>query len=334
MSDKTTQSEKFQKLFNRKIILGALSLLMCLALIAVCSFSTFIIDPTQWQTVEFLTNELIIVAIVIMSMISTMFIGQAGNAQAENSRITKARNAFLSSLKLVTERNINSFRQWVKKVLEKEDLETIKERRLRALKIEDISVVTLEDEEIKALEKPQKYGDKYYKALTKEQIKSVLEIKNKKERVDFVEPEYYLSVSTLTDSRTVSERAASESKKKGSFLVLRLLSKLVMTIISGMIFASLVRDLTSGDADQATAWARFISRLWSMISSAFMGYLLGVQLNDIDAEYVEMRTNVHERFLKDETFKPLSQQEEAKAAFIERVKEEQVLIGMRGDSDL
>ena len=145
----------------------------------------------------------------------------------------------------------------------------------------------------------------------------------------FVEPEYYLSVSTLTDSRTVSERAAGENKKKGSFLAFRLLSKLVLTVISGMIFASLVRDLTSGDIDQATAWARFLSRLWSMISSAFMGYLLGVQMNDIDAEYVEMRTNVHSRFLRDEEFKPLSQQEEAREEFIDRVKEEQVLIEMK-----
>jgi len=328
VKQKLTESETIQKLSNQKIILGVLSLMMCLALIAVCSFTTFIIDPTQWSSTEFLTNELIIAAIVIMSMVSSMFIGQAGNAQSAKSRISKARSAFLTSLAQVKEKSINAFRQWIRKVLEKEDIETIKLRRLRALQIDDTSVIKLEDTQIKELIKPQRYNGIYYKALTSEQIKGVLDIKNKREKVSFVEPEYYLSVSTLTDSRTVSERAANESKKKGSFLALRLMSKLIMTIITGMIFASLVRDL-AGDVDTATAWVRFLTRLWSMISSAFMGYLLGVQMNDIDAEYVEMRTSVHYRFLKDSTFKALTQQEEAKQEYVERVKKEQVLVGLK-----
>lgn len=327
---KFTDSETFQKISNQKVILGVLSLMMCLALIAVCSFSTFIIDPSQWQTKEFLTNELIIAAIVIISMVSSMFIGQASNAQSEKSRISKARSNFLRSLSNVENKNINSFRQWVKKVLEKEDILAIKQRKLRYLQIDDVSVIELTDKQIEELDKPQKYGDKYYKALTKEQIKGILDIKNKREKIMFVEPEYYLSVSTLVDSRTTSERAANEGKKKGWFLTIRLLSKLVMTIVTGMIFASLIKDLT-GDTDAATAWARFLTRLWSMISSAFMGYLLGVQMNDIDAEYVEMRINVHTRFLKDETFKPLTQQEEAKEQFIERIRVEQVLLSSPTD---
>ena len=62
---KGIESEKIKKLMNRKILLGVSSLFICIVLIAVCSFVPFIIDPTQWQTVEFLTDELIIVAIVI-----------------------------------------------------------------------------------------------------------------------------------------------------------------------------------------------------------------------------------------------------------------------------
>ena len=48
-------------------------------------------------------------------------------------------------------------------------------------------------------------------------------------------------------------------------------------------------------------------------------------LNDIDAEYIEMRTQVHTRYMQDSGFKPLSQQEEAKKEFVERVEKEQVL---------
>ena len=90
-------SERVRKYFNRKIILGVSSLFICIALICICSFVPFIIDPSQWQTVEFLTDELIIVAIVIFAMISTIFIGQASNAQNENSNLAKSRVLFFET---------------------------------------------------------------------------------------------------------------------------------------------------------------------------------------------------------------------------------------------
>ena len=117
------------KTVNKKIVLGIFSILMCLALIVVCSFTNFIIDPKQWQTEEFLTDELIIVAIVIMSMVSVMFIGQASNAQNPDSRLAKSRVSFFDSLKKVIDKNVNAFRQWIRKVLQPDDIKTIKKRR-------------------------------------------------------------------------------------------------------------------------------------------------------------------------------------------------------------
>lgn len=336
MGKTKTEVEKFRKGINKKVLLGIFSILMCLALIIVCSFVPFVIDPSQWQTTQFLTDELIISAIVIMSMVSVMFIGQASNAQNPQSRIAKARVDFFASLGQIVAKSVNAFRQWIKKILQPEDIKAIKERKLRQLGIDDIYILELDDVQLKDLSiAPQRYpieksnndDDKkgrYFKKISKEQYKAILKIKKSGNNVRFVEPEYYLSVKNLTDTRTVSERAVNEGKKKRFFLSSSIISKLLMTIVSAMIFASLVRDLTA-DVDQAAAWAKFASRVWAMISSSFMGYIVGTQMNDIDAEYIEMRTQVHTRYLQDETFKPLSQQEEAKQEFIERVREEQVL---------
>ena len=129
MGKLNTQIEKLREKANRKVLLGIFSILMCFGLITVCSFSRYIIDPSQWQTNEFLTDELIISAIVIMSMVSVMFIGQSSNAQNEKSRIAKARVKFFDSLKDVIAKGINSFIQWIKKVMQPEDIEIIKERR-------------------------------------------------------------------------------------------------------------------------------------------------------------------------------------------------------------
>ena len=331
-----TEVEKLRKGVNKKVLLGIISLLMCLGLIVVCSFVPFIIDPKQWQTAEFLTDELLISAIVITSMVSFMFIAQASNAQNPDSRIAKARREFFDSLKTVTARGINAFRQWIRKILQPEDVQTIKERRLRNIGIDDLLILELDDQQLLSLtENAQKYAiptanneedkkGRYFKKITKEQYKGILEIKKTESKIKFVEPEYYLSVKNLTDTRTVSERAYNEGKKKRFYLSSSILSKLAVTIISAMIFASLVRDLTA-DVDQAAAWAKFAARIWAMISSSFMGYIVGVQMNDIDAEYIEMRIQIHTRYMQDQDFKPLSQQEEAKQEFVNRVKEEQVL---------
>ena len=320
---------------NKKIVLGIFSILMCLALIVVCSFTNFIIDPKQWQTTEFLTDELIIAAIVIMSMVSVMFIGQASNAQNANSRLAKSRSEFFKSVEKVIAKGVNFFRQWIRKVLQPDDIKTIKKRRLRHIGIDDDLYLELDDEQLKmlltgagrfpivnAIKEEDKKG-RYFKKITKEQYDGILKIRKTEFKMKFVEPEYYLSVKNLTDTRTVSERAINEGRKKRFYLSSSIFSKLIITIVSAMIFASLVKDLN--DIDTASALAKFFARLWAMISSSFMGYIVGVQMNDIDAEYIEMRTQVHTRYLQDETFKPLSQQEEARQEFVERVKEEQVL---------
>ena len=320
---KRIDTERVKKYMNRKILLGVSSLLICVALIAICSFVPFIIDPTQWQTVEFLTDELIIVAIVIFAMVATMFIGQASNAQNEESNLAKARASFFESVKRII--NILFFKQWVKKVLQPKDIENMKQRIMRQVGIEDFSVLKLEYAEINALlETPQKYGDRYYKGLSKEQIKTVIDIKNGKYKVVLVEPEYYLSVKNLIDPRTITERSSKEGLKKGLYLTRSIVSRVVLTVITAMIFASLMRDL-SAEGDAAEATLKFISRLWAMISSAFMGYIVGCQINDIDAEYINMRVTVHNMYLQDKEFQPMDEQEEAKQEFIERVKKENVL---------
>lgn len=314
--------EKAKKLFNRKVVLGLSALLVCAILIGVCSFIPFIIDPKQWQTTEFLTDELIICAIIITSMISMMFIGQAGNAQKDNSDIAKARVNFFASVKLIV--NITGFCQWIKKVFQPKDIQTMKERIMREVGITDFSVIDLEYSEIRALlETPQKYNDKFYKGLSKKQIDTLIDLKRGKYKVKLVEPSYYLSVKNIIDNRTITERSSSEGLKTSLYLARSIISKVVLTVITAMIFASLMKDLTT-TVDYGKSWLKFVSRLWAMISSAFMGYIVGCQINDINASYIDMRIEVHKMYLEDKTFVPMDEQEEARQEFIERVSKEQV----------
>lgn len=321
---------------NKKVLLGAFSLITCLALTTICSFIPYIIEPSRILTSEFLTDELIVIAIIIASFVSVMFMGQASNSADNRSNLSRARAEFTKSIAKVHEIGIDAFRQWVKKVLQPSDVLEIKTRELSKIGISDITILDLDDAQLKSLiGNPGKFNlldakgnqtneSRYYKSITKEQFRAILRIKVGKYSKGFVSPEYYLYESNLRDSRTVSERSRSESKKKGSFLTMRVFGRISVSVITGIIFAALVRDLTK-DANAAEAWGKFITRLWSMVSSSFMGYISGAQMNDIDAEYVTMRVQVHTRFIQDNGFVAMDEQEEAKEEFKKRVMEESVL---------
>ena len=320
---------------NRKIILGLFTFLCAIGIVAMCSFFPFIIDPTRWQTEEFLSDELIIVAIVIFSIVCMMMISQASNAQNPMSKLAKARVKFLGkteggahiegSVERITKHDkISAFSQWVKKVLQPRDIQSAKERILVRAGIDDFTVLSLSEAELKALlRKPQKYGDRFYDVITKKQYLDIKRAKNLK--FTLVDPTYYLTCSSISSDKTITEKSGRESIKKGTLLTWSIASKTILTVIIAMIFASLVYDTTAGDLG-ATAWMKFASRMFSMATSSFMGFMVGCQMNDIDADFIDTKCLAHDEFFEDKDFKPLSQQELAREAFAKRVAEETVML--------
>ncbi len=320
---------------NRKIVLGFFTFICAIGVVALCSFFPFVIDPSRWQTEEFLSDELIIVAIVIFSIVCMMMISQASNAQNPLSKIAKARVKFLGrtdngahiegSVERITKHDrISAFSQWVQRVMQPQDIQSAKERILIKSGIEDFTVLKLTESELKALlSKPQKYGDRFYDVITKKQYLNIKKAKGLK--LYLVDPTYYLTCSSISSEKTITEKSGKESIKKGTLLTWSIVSKSVLTVILAMIFASLVYDMTAGEAG-VTAWMKFASRMFSMATSSFMGYMVGCQTNDIDADFIDMKCLAHDKFFEDKDFKPMSQQELAKEAFAKRVSEETVLL--------
>ena len=115
----------------------------------------------------------------------------------------------------------------------------------------------------------------------------------------------------------------SEARRKNTLLGFSIASKVIMTVVIAMIFASLIYDTATGSGvDQASAWLKFASRMTSMATSSFMGFMIGSQMNDIDADFINVRCLVHDMFVQDKGFKPKTQQEEAKEEFAKRVQAE------------
>ena len=287
------------KKFNKKIVLGMAAMVAGVGVVALCSFFPFIIDPKRWQTSEFLSDELIMVAIVIFSTMCLMFISQASNNENVDSEISKARAKFTKSVKRITEGGlIVQFSQWVKNVFQKNDVKSMKERMSLAVGVEDFSVLELEDEKIRSLVgKMQSYGGHTYPDITKKQADEIIN-RVKRAKIKLVSPSYYLMCSTKSNDRTMSEMSGDEQKKKGVLLTFSLVSRIVMSLVIAMIFASLVYDTATG-VEKASAWMKFASRMFTMATSSFMGFLLGSQMNDIDADYINMKCIVHDQFFED-----------------------------------
>lgn len=311
-----------KKLFaNKKIVLGVMTSLMILAIIAVSSFFPFILDPEKLNTTEFITNQLILYAIILSSITSMVFIAQASNAGNPNSELAKAKVAFSISIKRIT--NYTFFFQWVKKVMQPNDRKDVAEKEMLRLGI-DYKVYELSDEEIMSLEKPQRINNVFFKKLTKKQISEVIALKKHVKKIKMVSPNYYVSYQSFSSEKNLSEIASSEIMKKVSTIALNMVSKLITTFVGAFILGSLVLDLTQDPTMVAGYFMTFLSRMFCFISSSFSGYMLGCKINDLDAFYITKRIEAHKLYLEDTNFKPV---DEAKQEFIDRVKEETILIG-------
>lgn len=314
-----------KKYKDKRIILAVFAILIAVVIICISSFLPLLLDPSKFLTIEFLTNSMITVAIVIFGTIACLIIGQIANEGKATSKISVAKADFRETL--ATIKNFNYFSQWVRNVLQVNDYNEIKKSILIKNGItiyKDYSYLDLTIEEIKALEgKSQKFGDKFYASLTKEQVKCLLHIKSGKIKAHFVEPVYYLAINNKDTNKTISERSGNESNKKTSLVMLSLGSKIVLTILVTMVFASLVpNDQASEGANLGSQFYTMFARLFTLLTSAFMGYKVGCEINDIDASFLELKTIVLKMYLSDKTFTPLTEEEMAKAQYIQRVKEE------------
>ena len=296
---------------NRKIILGVTALVIALATICVSSFVPYMFKPENLHSYKFLTDLVINCAIVILAMVATIFIGQASNAQNPKSNVAKATVKFRESLELVKAEGIRKFKIWIKKVQQPSDVQEIKNEILFDKGIEDPTILNLTIKEVKSLvEGPKEINKIPYPSITEEQADVIIKLKSKGIKVKLVPPEYYVNVKNLTDSRTKSQRAANEGAKKAGKLLVSVGSKLILTVVFSSIFAMLAKDLTQ-NVGKLDAIVTLFFRLLNFFTSVFMGYLVGCQINDLDAEYITMREEVHREFLEDKEFTVKSVKEEA-----------------------
>lgn len=316
-----TTSEKAKKFLTKKMLLGVTALIVGVAIIFVSSIVPLMIDPSQWNNAGFISDEIINVALTILGEVCLIMIGQAYNQATDISNLAKARVEFDKSVEENVGDKITGFDQWIKQVLEPRDQHSRYTRLLHYLSIENEKYLDLGRSDLKRLLKdPNKIDGIFFRQLNKKQYKLILEILDGKEVINFVDPSTWRKLSKIDTDKTPSEKLANQQKKKSSTVLWSVLTKSMLVVGCGLIFGALIP--TGGTQSIGETLMKLFTRLFCFSSAGFMGFFVGCQMNDIDAEYILEKIDVQRQYHSDINFKPLSEQELAKKEFESRVKRE------------
>lgn len=329
---------------NRKITLGFGALLMCVALTVACSFFPYVLDPSRIGTKEFWSDEIIIIVLSVYALIDLMYMAKAYNAADKRSELARANVTFMEVVSKIRHRR--AFDQWVKEVKEPSDQKAKNLHYMKQAGLDDERLLMLSIDQLKGLEgKAQNYdirdsngvlvkSHEWFPALTKAQVRVMLEIKQGKTAIRFVPSQTYLQSKTVRRSLTESEIAYAQGKHDTVTMTASIAIRVSQSILLAMILGSFVRDASADDTAVADAVLKLISRLFSISINSVFGWNLGCRINDDDAVFVRNKISVMEEYISDVEsglFKVMSASELGKKEFAEQVKRENAHVLRKGE---
>lgn len=328
-----------KKYVNRSNILAFGLYLLVILGAFVFSIPDLDFDPSQVFTTKFLTKQLVNTSLGVVSMWCTMTIFKRYDSVQQVSKIYKAQVEFRRTASDIIndENKVNRFSQWIEDKFN-EMQQTSKDKRiLRGVGIKSLRYLNLDYNELKELqEHTMKIGGEYYSQLNKEQYKTILMIKNGKTQIHFPKWTDYLSEHTYKEELELSEIIARESRDMQSLMVREYLAKILMGVIVGAVFISVVvqraqpidtEGLSDAEIEAIKSqknWeviVNLVSRLFNVAWSSFMGGLAGKKMNDESAKYLDRKMMVHKIFQADKEFKEKSEQELAREDWLKEQKE-------------
>ena len=311
---------------NKKTVLAILSFILVLGITILSSIPEFIIQPDQILTTKFATKLIMTIIIGVVSLVCFIFISSTSNSLNPISNICRARDDFRHSAKNIIENHYSAFKQWVMKVRRPAKQLEVDKRELRKVGITNLSYLEINECDLRNLmvAPDKELGERYgVRQITKEQFDVIMNIKKGKSAIKFLSVDDYLLEKTMGVDLTDEEILVNQFKKRnlmfGEKISSRVLILVVVAVTFGCIKWSVDKSL-EGDMDTMqrtfTIIWDILSKLFTAVSSALIGYFDGGKFNDFDANYLQIKTNVHIQYLSDKEFKPLTEQELAREEFI------------------
>lgn len=353
MSDERKSFAEKMKKVSPKRALYAFSFLFMLALIALMTFATWIIDPEHFNFFSWLTNTLILIGIQIPSII----IGELsckdrqqtnpdGKYQASLSRFAdtekgvvggkQLKKTFSESKQYFSQwffkfRNEENFRKKVSYLMSKEIDGQVAERIVRYYDSSDLPLMSKQ-----AMSKQDEKGNEIKESrigrLREDQIPYVREVFEGKVNIKENSYAYYLSAdSDKGAGYSILEEGPRIEREERKLTTRNRVTKVLSHIVFSAIFAMITVDAVS-DAGNIQTWVNLVSRLSSMVAGLTSGWMTSVAAVKLEASVIEKKCIVREDFLLDlesGSFKPkaydelvaeeLKKQEEERKASVAEV---------------
>ena len=187
------------------------------------------------------------------------------------------------------------------------------------LQADDILKLTIDQASKLTTSQIFKVGEEtlYFKALSKEQVNACIKVLKGKITVHKLSDFYFLYIDGKS-SRSFYDQAYYEKRIATAILV----GKLAYKIFVGFAIVSVFTGLAVTPAEDLTR-AEFImqavinitARLFSTITAAFWGYMIGQELAYRECYYINGKTQFLKLFNSDTSFEEIDLQDEAKAEY-------------------
>lgn len=317
---------KINKRFHKESLLVFASIACMSIIIIFTSLANAKFDVNKAFSDENISNAIVSAALTVFGTIVSVPAGKSEtkmrvNADGSPGRYLQEFNEYNLIRDLVEPRRI-AFNQWHSeqhlKELEQKRVEYLVNKGI--LQAKDVLKLTVTQAKLLTTSREFTVNNEvlYFKALTPAQIKAVVKVLEGKITVHKLSDFYFLYVDGRS-SKSFYDQAYYE-KRIGTAIVV---GKLAYKIFVGFAIVSVFTGLAVMPHEELTR-AEFImqaiiiitARLFSTITSAFWGWMLGQELAYRECYYINGKAQFLRLFHADTTFQEVDLQEQAKAEYI------------------
>lgn len=311
--------------FQKESLLVFASIACMSVIIIFTSLANAKFDFEKAFTDENMSNAIISAALTIFGTLVSVPAGKSDtklriNPDGSPGRYAQEFNEYNIIRDKVEPRRI-AFNQWHSaqhlKELNQKRVEYLLSRGI--LQADDILKLTVE--QAKSLTTSQEFKIQnetlYFKALSKSQIKACVKVLDGRVTVHKL-PDFYFLYIDGKSSRSFYDQAYYEKRSETAILVGKLAYKIFVGFAIVSVFTGLAvmpnEDLTKTEFIMQ-AVINITARLFSTITSAFWGWMLGQELAYRECYYINGKTQFLTLFYSDTSFKEVDLQEQAKTEF-------------------
>jgi hypothetical protein len=313
------------KKFQRETVLVFASITCMSIIIVFTSLANARFDFRRAFSDENMSNAIISAALTIFGTFVSVPAGKSDtklrvNPDGSPGRYAQEFNEYNTIRDTVEPKRI-AFNQWHSE----QHLKELNQKRVEYLLSRGIlqanDILKLTVDQAKSLTTSQEFTIQnetlYFKALSKKQIKACIKAIDGTVTVHKLSDSYFLYVDGKS-SKSFYDQAYYEKRSETAILVGKLAYKIFIGFAIVSVFTGLAimpnEDLTKTEFIMQ-AIINITARIFSTITSAFWGWMLGQELAYRECYYINGKTQFLKLFYSDTSFKEIDLQEQAKAEY-------------------